>query len=119
MDNVGCILGIAQSTNNSALITACLTLLSTDIPRLLKLKINIDQLKEVLQLASIKDIGGEHQLRLVASWMDTEEATAAQMTNIDQLDSLLPLVDLQSITDDSLLNFMGETHVIIANHQCR
>ncbi len=119
MENVGCILGIAQSTNNSALITACLTLLSTDIPRLLKSKLNIDQLREVHQLPSVKDTGGEHQLRLVANWMDSEVATAAQLTSVDQLKSLLPLVDLQSITDDSLFNFMGENHVIIANQQCR
>ncbi len=66
-DNVGCIWGIAQSTNNSVLINACLPLLSTDIPRLLKLKLNIDQLMEVLQLPLVKDIGGEHQLRLAAN----------------------------------------------------
>ncbi len=119
MDNVGCILRIAQSTNNSALITACLTLLSTDIPGLLKLKLNIDQLKEVLQLPSVKDLGSEHQLRLVANWMGSEVVTAAQLNPVDQLDSLLPLVDLQSITDDTLFNFMGENHVIIANQQCR
>ncbi len=70
-------------------------------------------------MPSVKDLGGEHQLRLVAHWMDGEEATTAPPTPFDQLDSLLSLVDLQSITDDSLLNFMGETHVIIANHQCR
>ncbi len=51
--------------------------------------------------------------------MDSEVATAALLTPIDQLDSLLPLVDLQSITDDTLFNFMGENHVIIANQQCR
>ncbi len=119
MDNVVGIWGIAPSTNCSTLITACLPLLPTDIPRLLKLKLNIDHLKEVLQLSSVQDIGGEHQLRLVASWMDNEVTTAAELTPVDQLDSLLPLVDLQSITDDSLFNFMGENHVIIINQQCR
>ncbi len=119
MDNVVGIWGIAHSTNCSTLITACLPLLPTDIPRLLKLKINIDHLKEVLQLSSVKELGGEHQLRLVGSWMDSEVANAAQITPVDQLDSLLPLVDLLSITDDSLFNFMGENHVIIINQQCR
>ncbi len=70
-------------------------------------------------MPSVKDLGGEHQLQLVANWMDGEVATAATPTPVEQLDSLLPLVDLQSITDDTLLNFMGDTHVIIANHQCR
>ncbi len=51
--------------------------------------------------------------------MDGEVATAATPTPVEQPDSLLPLVDLQSITDDTLLNFMSDTHVIIANHQCR
>ncbi len=85
----------------------------------LKSKLNIDQLREVLQLSSVKNLGGEHQLRLVASWMDSEVATAAQLTPVDQLDSLLPFMDLQSITDDALFYFMGENHVIIANQQCR
>ncbi len=119
MDNVVGIWGIAHSTNCSTLITACLPLLPTDIPRLLELKLSIDHLKEVLQLPSVKDIGGEHQLRLVARWMDTDEATAAQTTPDVQLCSLLPFVDLQSITDHSLFNFMGENNVIITNQQCR
>ncbi len=91
----------------------------TDIPRLLKLKLNIDHLKEVLQLPSVKELGGEHQLRLLGRWMDSEVATAAKITPVDHLDSLLPLVDLPSITDDSLFNFMGEAHVVFANQQCR
>ncbi len=119
LDNVSGIWGLAQSTNCSTLIRACLPLLSTDIPRLLTLKLNIDQLKEVLRLPSIKAIGGEHQLRLVANWMDSEIATGAQTTPVDHLDSLFPLVDLQSITDDTLFNFMGENYALLRNHQYR
>ncbi len=119
MDNVVGIWGIAHSTNCSTLITACLPLLPNDIPRLLKLKLSIDHLKEVLQLPSVKDIGGEHQLRLVARWMDSEVANAGQITLVDQLDSLLPLVDLKSITETSLLSFMCEKHAIVRNDQCR
>ncbi len=44
-------------TKCSTLISACLPLLSYDIPRLLTLKLSIDQLKEVLRLPSIKVIG--------------------------------------------------------------
>ncbi len=119
LDNVNGIWGLAQSTNCSTLIRACLPLLSTDIPRLLTLKLNIDQLREVLRLPSIKAIGGERQLRLVVNWMDSEVAAVAQITPVDQLDSLLPLVDLQSITDDILFNFIGENHAMLANHQYR
>ncbi len=119
MDNVGGIWGIAQSTNSQTLITACLPLLSTDIPMLLRMKLNVDQLKETLQLPSIKRIGGERQLRLIASWMDVEQTTAAQPDPVQQLDSLLPLVDLFSITEESLLDFMGEDSVMVANRQCR
>ncbi len=79
----------------------------------------MDQLKEVLQLPLVKDLGGEHQLRLVGSWMDSEVATAALLTPVDQLDSLLPLVDLQSITDGAVLKLMRENYVIISNQQCR
>ncbi len=118
LDNVNGIWGMAQSTNCTTLIRACLTLLSTHIQRLLTLKLNIDKLKEVLRLPSIKAIGGERQLRLVANWMDSEIATAAQ-TPVDHLDSLFPLVDLQSITDDTFINFMGENYALLKNHQYR
>ncbi len=119
MDNVGGIWSMAQSTNSQTLITACLPLLSTNIPMLLRMKLNVDQLKETLQLPSIKSIGGERQLRLVASWMDAEQTAASQPDPVQQLDNLLPLVDLSSITDESLLDFMGEDYVMVANRQCR
>ncbi len=119
MDNVGGIWGMAQSTNNPSLITACLPLLCTDIPMFLRMKPNINQLKEAFQLPSIKAIGGEGQLRLVAKWMDVEQTTGAQVDSVEQLDNLLPLVDLSSITDGFLLDFMGENNAIIASPQCR
>ncbi len=119
MDNVGGIWEIAQSTNSQRLITACLPLLSTDIPMLLRMKPNVDQLKEALQLPSIKSIGGERQLRLIASWMDVAQTTTGQLDPVQHLDSLLPLVDLSSITDDSLFDFMGEDNVMVVNRQCR
>ncbi len=50
MDKVEGIWGMAQSTNCSKLISACLNLLSTDIPRLLSLNLSAEQLKEVLGL---------------------------------------------------------------------
>ncbi len=110
---------MAQSTNSQTLITACLPLLSTDIPMLLRMKPNVDQLKEALQLPSIKGIGGEGHLRLVANWMDAEQTTAAQLDPVQQFDSLLPLVDLSSISEASLFDFMGEDNVMVANRQCR
>ncbi len=119
MDNVGGIWGIAQSTNSQTLITACLPLLSTDIPMLLRMKPNADQLKEALQLPSIKGIGGERQLRLIASWMDAEQTRTAQFDPVEHLDSLFPLVDLSSISEASLLDFMGEDYVMVANRKCR
>ncbi len=119
MDNVGGIWGIAQSTNSQRLITACLPLLSTDIPMLLRMKLNVNQLKEALQLPSIKGIGGERQLRLVASWMDVEQTTAAQIDSVQHLDSLLLLVDLLSIKEDAFINFMCENNAIVANPQGR
>ncbi len=70
-------------------------------------------------MPSIKAIGGEHQLRLVANWMDSEIASAAQTIPVDHLDNLLPIVDLQSITDDTFINFMGENYVLLTNHQYR
>ncbi len=119
MDNVGGIWGIAQSTNSQTLITACLPLLSTDIPMLLRMEPNADQLKEALQLPSIKGIGGERQLRLVAKWMDVAQPTAAQFDPVQHLDSLLPLVDLLSIKDNVFINFMGENNAIVATPQGR
>ncbi len=110
---------MARETKCSTLISACLPLLSTDIPRLLTFKLNIDQLIEVLRLPAIKAIGGEHQLRFVANMMDSEVTAVAQINPVDQLDSLLTLVDLQSITDDILFNFMGENHAMLSNHQYR
>ncbi len=119
MDNVGGIWGIAQSTNSQRLITACLPLLSTDIPTLMRMKLNVDQLNAALQLPSIKNIGGEQQLRLVANWIDVAQTTTAQPDPIQQLDSLLPLVDLRSIKDDAFIDFMSENNAIVANHQGR
>ncbi len=110
---------MAQSTNSQTLITACLPLLSTNIPMLLRMKLNVDQLKEALQLPSIKGLGGERQLRLIASWIDVAQATTAQPDPVQQLDSLLPLVDVLSIKDDAFINFMGENNAIVANHQGR
>ncbi len=110
---------MAQQTKCSALISACLPLLSTDVPRLLKLRLTVEQLKEVLSLPSIKGLGGEQQLRLVASWMETGHAATYILNRADQLDSLLPLVDLQSITDASFFNSMREKHFIISNQECR
>ncbi len=119
MDNVGGIWGMAQSTNNPALITACLPLLCADIPMFLRMRPNINQLKEALQLPPIKTIGGEGQLRLVAKWMDVGQTTGVQIDPVEQLDNLLPLVDLSSITDAFLLDFMGENNAMVANPQCR
>ncbi len=110
---------MAQETKCSALISACLPLLCTDVPRLLKLRLTVDQLKEVLSLPSIKGLGGEQQLRLLASWMDTGHAATTILNRADQLDSLLPLVDLRSINEASFLDFMREKHFIISNEECR
>ncbi len=79
---------MARETKCSTLISACLPLLSNDIPRLLTLKLSIDQLKEVLQLPSIKAIGVEHQLRLVVNWMDSEVVAVAQINLVDQPSSI-------------------------------
>ncbi len=100
-------------------MSACLPLLSTDIPRLLKLKLATEQVKEVLLLRSIKCKGGECQLRLVASWMNNEHATSTIINPVDQLDSLLSSVDLRSLNDPSFLKFMRENHVIITDQECR
>ncbi len=86
---------------------------------LLRMKLNVDQLKEALQLPSIKRIGGERQLRLIASWVDVAQTTTAQPDSAQQLDSLLPLVDLLSIKDETFINFMGENNAIVANHHDR
>ncbi len=110
---------MARQNKCSALISACLPLISTDVPRLLKRRLTIEQLKEVLRLPSTKGLGGEQQLRLVASWMDNGHAATTILNRADQLDSLLPLVDLQSMTDASFFNFMRENHFIISNQECR
>ncbi len=86
---------------------------------LLRMKLNVDQLKEALQLPSIKGIGGERQLSLIASWMDAEQTTAAHPDPVQQLDTLLPLVDLLSIKDDAFIDFMCENNAIVANPRGR
>ncbi len=99
---------MARQNKSSALISACLPLISTDVPRLLKRRLTTEQLKEVLRLPSIKSLGGEQHLRLVASWMDNGHAATTILNRADQLDSLLPLVDLRSINEASFLDFMRE-----------
>ncbi len=86
---------------------------------LLKMKPNVNQLKEAFQVPSIKTIGGEGLLRLVAKWMDVEQVTGAQVDPVEQLENLLPLVDLSSITEASLFDFRGENNAMVANPQCR
>ncbi len=55
-------------------------------------------------------------MHLVANWIDAEVAAFAHIFPVDQLDNILPLVDLQSMT---FINFMGENYVLLKNHQCR
>ncbi len=86
---------------------------------LLRMKPNVDQLKEALQLPSIKGIGGERQLRLIANWMDAEQTRTAQFDPVQHLDSLLLLVDLLSIKEDAFINFMCENNAIVANPRGR
>lgn len=119
MDSVRGIWDIAQATNSTKLITACLTILATDVPRLLEMKLTVDQLKEVLRLPSIKRLGGEQQLRLVTNLVEAEASNSGRIGCVDLLDSLLPLVDLNSITDDAAFDFMGENNAIVTNPQCR
>ncbi len=119
VDNVVGIWGVAQSTNSTTLITACLPLLPTDIPRLMEMKLTVDQLKELLQLPLIKGHGGERQLRVVANWIDDEQASTTKIDPVDRLDSLLPVVDFPSMSEACFLDFICENHVIISNNQCR
>ncbi len=119
MENVGGIWGIAQSTNHKQLITACLPLLASNIPRIVEMKLSLDQMKEVLQLPSIKRIGGERQLRLVAKWMDGGHSAISNVDHVGQLDNLLPLMNLKSISDTAFCHFTGENNIIMQNHECR
>ncbi len=51
--------------------------------------------------------------------MDVEQTTGTQVDPVEQLDNLLPLVDLSSITDATFLDFMGENYAMVGNPQCR
>ncbi len=119
VDNVVGIWGVAQSTNSTTLITACLPLLPTDIPRILQMRLTVDQLKMLFQLPWIKGLGAECQLRLVASWIDADQSSTNRVEPIDQLDILLPEVDMPSMAEACFLYFMSENHVVITNQQCR
>ncbi len=50
---------------------------------------------------------------------DFHDCSCAQIDPVQHLDSLLPLVDLLSIEDDILFNFMSENNAMVANHQGR
>ncbi len=119
METVGGIWGIAQSTNNKKLITACLPLLTSNLPRIVDMKLTLNQMKDLLQLPSVRCIGGERQLRLVAHWMDGEHSSTGTVDPVGQLDSLLHLMDLKSITDGGFFDLMSENHIIMSNEACR
>ncbi len=118
-ENVGRIWGIAQSTNNKKLITACLPLLASNIPRIVEMKLTLDEMKELLQLPSVRCIGGERQLRLVANWMDGEHSSTDTVDPVGQLNSLLHVMDLKSVTENAFFDFMSENHIIMSNQACR
>ncbi len=83
------------------------------------MKLTLDQMKELLQLPSVKRIGGERQLRLVANWMDGEHSSTGTVDPVGQLDSLLQLMDLKSVTDDAFFDLMSKNHIIMSNEVCR
>ncbi len=83
------------------------------------MKLSLDQMKEFLQLPSVKRIGGERQLRLVADWMDGGHSVISHANPVDQFDNLLSLIDLKSMPDDVFYDFLKENHVIITNDECR
>ncbi len=119
METIGGIWGIAQATNSKRLITACLPLLASNIPRIVEMKLTLDQMKDLLQLPSITCLGIERQLRLVSNWMDDAHPDAGHDDLVGQFNSLLPFMDLKSMSDDAFCDFMSEDNVIMQNHECR
>ncbi len=87
---------------------------AADVLQNLDPNVAVDQLKELLQTPFVKSIGGELQLRLVATWTDS-----GYPNRLDLFNDLLPLIDLKSIRDAAILNIMVENYAILGNAQCR
>ncbi len=119
METIGVIWGIAQATNSKRLIIACLPLLASNIPRIVEMNLTLDQMKDLLQLPPITCLGIERQLRLVANWMDEGHSATSYADPVDQLDNLLPFMDLKSMSDDAFCDFMSEDNIIMQSHECR
>ncbi len=64
-------------------------------------------------------LGIERQLRLVSNWMDDAHPDAGHDDLVGQFNSLLPYMDLKSMSDDAFCDFMSEDNVIMQNHECR
>ncbi len=83
------------------------------------MKLTLDQMKDLLQLPSIKCLGVERQLRLVSNWMDDAHPDAGHDDLVGQFNSLLPFMDLKSMSDNAFCDFMSEDNIIMQNHECR
>ncbi len=86
---------------------------------IVEMKLTLDQVRELLQMPSINCIGIERQLRLVENWMDEKHTGTSYADPVAQLVILLPLVDLESMSDDGFCHFMIENNVIMQNHECK
>ncbi len=73
----------------------------------------VNRLKERPQTPLVKSIGGVRQLRLVDKRMDNGNSD-----RLDLFNDLLPLIDLKSIRDADMFDFMCEDHAIVMNAQC-
>ncbi len=118
-ENLGSIWGVAQYTNNKKLITACVPLLTSYMPWTVEIKLTLDQMKDLLQWHAIRQKGGELQLRFVANWFDDAHSSNTNKDPVGQFDSLLPLMDLKTMSEDALHEVMGENCIIMQNHECR
>ncbi len=111
IEHVGPILSLAAATSNLKMRDACIAKLSVDTDRILSIpaiweNMSDEQVDYLLKKPEMSNRGGEFRLRVVCRWVDGGKANNELQERLDRFKLLLKLVDLASITESALLDFI-------------
>ncbi len=111
VDCVGPILGLAASTSNVYMLDTCISKLSVDIDKTLSMAeiwdaLSEEQLIKILTRQELETRGGELPLRIICCWIDGGKANDQLQERLDRFRQLLDFVNLASITEGALLDFI-------------
>ncbi len=117
IEQVGPVLSLAAATSNIDMRDACIAKLSVDTDRILSIpaileNISEEQLKCLLTKPEMSTLGAEFRLRVVCRWVDGGKVNSQLQERLDRFKQLLELVDLASITERTLLDFIRSDYAV-------